>query len=78
MKRLAILILWPSFLVAIIFEGVFFSLFDPAELHWDGQTIELSARTAHTLGFFCFWLLGSLTSSLTCFLMQPPTGKAPV
>lgn len=77
MKKLAFLILWPAFLVAILAEGCFFSLFDPGELHLDGHPLELSARAAYTLGFLGFWLLGALASSLTCYLLRTPDRDTP-
>ena len=41
MVRLIMAVLWPSFLVAIVAEGVFFSLFDPRELSLSGDHAEL-------------------------------------
>ncbi|MFZ6646839.1 hypothetical protein ACO0LO_14045 [Undibacterium sp. TJN25] len=68
--RIAISILWPSFLTAIAAEGLFFSLFDPRELALAGSHIDMSVTAVYTLGFFCFWLFCSLASSLTCYLLQ--------
>jgi hypothetical protein len=67
--RLAIAILWPSFLAAIAVEGLFFSLVDPRDLALAGNHIELSVSAVYTLGFFCFWLFCALASSLTCYLL---------
>src|SRR4051812_38847974 len=44
--------LWPSFLVAAGAPGLFFSVFDPLELHWFGQIGLLSRQASYTLGFF--------------------------
>ena len=38
----AMWILWPSFLVGVVAEGVFFSMVDPTDLHLFGQPLELS------------------------------------
>ena len=38
----AIWVLWPSFIVGGIAEGIFFTLFDPMDIHLFGETIELS------------------------------------
>jgi hypothetical protein len=61
-------ILWPSFLVGGIAEGLFFSLFDPVELHFFGQPHELSRIAVYTVGFFAFWLVGAASSAFTCYL----------
>lgn len=69
MQRLLMTILWPSFLVAIIAEGCFFSLFDPRELSLlDGS--EVKPLAAYTIGFFFFWFFCSLASGLTCYLTR--------
>ena len=72
MLRLAMIILWPSFLVAIVAEGFFFSLFDPRELLLAGRQIELSPLAAYTIGFFIFWIVCSLASILTYYLASVP------
>lgn len=62
MRKLAILVLWPSFVVAVVAEGMFFSMFDPAEL----PRFELFDTAAvYTIGFFSFWALGAFASLLT-------------
>lgn len=63
-------ILWPSFLIAAAATGVFFSLFDPADLyaHWEPSAPD--ALGAYTLGFFAFWAIGACSSALTCFLQR--------
>lgn len=69
MKR-AMWILWPSFLVGGVAEAVFFTLFDPMDLHMFGHAVELSRTAVYTLGFFMFWLLAAASSALTCFLQR--------
>lgn len=61
-------ILWPSFLVGGIAEGLFFTLFDPVELHFFGQPHELSRIAVYTVGFFAFWLVAAVSSALTSYL----------
>lgn len=75
MRRFAISILWPSFMVAIAAEGFFFSLFDPHDLTLAGDRIVLPHAAIYTLGFFFFWLFCSLASSLTCYLLMVPADK---
>lgn len=60
--------LWPSFLVAAGATGVFFSVFDPLELHWFGQIGLLSRQASYTLGFFFFWLLCAFSAALALWL----------
>lgn len=69
MKR-AIWILWPSFVIAGIAEGVFFTLFDPSTLEVFGEPTHLSRTAVYTLGFFLFWSFGAATSAFTCFLQR--------
>ncbi len=75
MLRLTAMILWPAFLVAIVAEGFFFSLFDPEDLALAGTHIELSPLATYTLGFFFFWFFCSLASMMTCWLTQVPEEK---
>lgn len=69
MKR-AIWILWPSFIVAGIAEVVFFTIFDPIELHLVGNLLGVSRIAAYTLGFLLFWIFAAASSAFTCFLQR--------
>ncbi|MBI4196152.1 MAG: hypothetical protein HY526_13860 [Betaproteobacteria bacterium] len=71
MKR-AIWILWPSFIVGGAAEAVFFTLFDPMDLHVFGAPIALSRTGVYTIGFFLFWLVAAVSSGFTCFLQKSP------
>lgn len=79
MKRLVLTTLWPSFLVAILAEGFFFSLFDPSELLHIGSdyNLPLSPIAVYTLGFFFFWLFCALASMLTYYLAYVPNDPHP-
>jgi len=68
--RRAIGVLWPTFLVAAAAEMIFFSLFDPIEMHFLGEEHELSRIAAYTVGFFSFWILGIVSSLMTLWLHQ--------
>jgi hypothetical protein len=59
---------WPAFMVAAAAEVVFFSVFDPFDLHFFGAPLNLSREAMYTLGFFGFWGLGIASSALTVFL----------
>jgi hypothetical protein len=63
-------ILWPSFIVAGVAEAVFFTLFDPADLHVFGEPFAASRTAVYTLGFFVFWLFAAASSAFTCFLQR--------
>jgi len=61
-------ILWPAFLVAGVADAVFFSVFDPFELHFFGAPLDVSREAMYTLGFFGFWVLATSSSALTLLL----------
>jgi hypothetical protein len=63
-------ILWPSFIAAGIATAVFFTVFDPMELQLLGHHVEVGRTAAYSIGFFGFWLLGALSSGLTCFFQR--------
>lgn len=64
----AIWILWPSFLVAAAAEMVFFALFDPGDLVFFGQPLELSRTAIYSMGFFVFWAFAAVSSALSVYL----------
>ena len=72
MAKLPMLVLWPSFLAAVLAEGVFFSIFDPGQLPRAGL---MSPMAVYTAGFFGFWSLGALASMLTCCLAKVPATR---
>ena len=63
----AISVLWPSFIVAIIASGVFFSAFDPRDLIPFNLDFDISPVAAYSIGFLLFWLLASLSSFGTLY-----------
>ncbi|RJG14945.1 hypothetical protein [Massilia cavernae] len=74
MRKLAMVVLWPSFVAAVLAEGLFFSLFDPGEL----PRVELFDTVAvYTIGFFSFWALGAFASLLTHYLAAVPDDHNP-
>jgi hypothetical protein len=68
MMQKAIWILWPSFLVAAAAEMVFFALFDPGDLVFFGQPLELSRTAIYSMGFFVFWAFAAVSSALSVYL----------
>ncbi|MFN5446369.1 MAG: hypothetical protein ACK5AJ_06945 [bacterium] len=77
MLRLAMSVLWPSFLVAILAEGFFFSVFDPADLMLVGGHIDIPPVAAYTLGFFFFWAFCSLASMLSVYMLRSELPNQP-
>jgi hypothetical protein len=67
-------ILWPSFLVAGVAEMVFFTLFDPGEMHLFGNPVTASRQAVYSVGFFCFWAVAAASSALTVFLSSTAGG----
>jgi hypothetical protein len=61
-------VIWPAFLVAGIAEVIFFTVFDPFDLHFFGAPLDLSRQAIYTMGFFGFWGMGIASSALTVFL----------
>jgi hypothetical protein len=66
----AIWILWPSFIVAGAAEALFFTIFDPTELQFFGEPLEMSRTGIYTIGFFLFWAFAASSSALTCFFQR--------
>ncbi len=77
MLKLALVVLWPSFMVAILAEGFFFSLFDPVDLLLVGGHVDLNSKAAYTLGFLFFWAFCALASMLSCYLIRTEEGQPP-
>jgi len=69
-------VIWPAFLVAGVAEGIFFTIFDPFQLHFFGAVLDMSRGAIYTMGFFGFWGLGIASSALTLFLERSPSGSA--
>jgi len=65
-------ILWPSFIVAGIAEGLFFTVFDPVDLYVFGSPLDWSRTAIYSSGFFLFWAVCAASSALTCFLQRRP------
>lgn len=67
--RMIMAVLWPSFLMACVSSGLLFSLIDPVELVLLDNQLHLSQLGTYTAGFFLFWFLGTIASSLTALLL---------
>lgn len=69
-SKTVIWIFWPSFLVAIVAEGLFFTIVDPTELVVFGEPLLASRTGIYSVGFFLFWAFAAASSALTCFLQR--------
>ncbi|MEY2887380.1 MAG: hypothetical protein RI913_799 [Pseudomonadota bacterium] len=67
--RMWMWILWPSFLVAGVAEGLFFTIVHPEDLIFFDQPVTASREAIYTIGFFLFWFLCSLSSALTIYIL---------
>ncbi len=65
----AISVLWPSFLIAIVATGVFFSAFNPKDLVPFNLDIDVSPLAAYSIGFFLFWVLAAISSYGTLYFI---------
>ncbi len=76
-----IAVLWPSFLVAIVATGLFFSAFHPDDLYPFGERTEVSRLGIYSIGFLLFWLvsvisgIGTLYFAITNCMRQKPDSK---
>jgi len=62
-----IAVLWPSFMVAVVATGLFFSAFDPDDLYPFGQETEVSRLGIYSIGFLCFWLISTIAGIGTLY-----------
>jgi hypothetical protein len=70
MMRILMGILWPSFLVAGVAEGLFFTAFDPMDMTFFGEVIGWSRLGVYTVGFFALWIITAASSALTCVFQR--------
>jgi hypothetical protein len=69
LRPLMMVVLWPAFIAAALATVVFFSFAEPFSPVLFGEHVAMSAEGAYSLAFFGFWLLGSLSSGMTAFLL---------
>ena len=62
-----IAVLWPSFLIAAVATGLFFSAFDPKYMIPFDIDTDISTLGIYTVGFFIFWCLAALSSIGTLY-----------
>lgn len=64
-------IVWPAFLAAGVMEMLVFAAFDPQDMHWLGQSVEMSRTGIYSLAFFVFWLVFIGAGYVTMLLSVP-------
>ena len=70
LKRLAMAILWPAFLMAGVLEVLVFAVVDPGELHWfGGAVIAWPVQAIYSVSFLIFWGVISTAGALTALLL---------
>lgn len=74
--RVVMQVLWPAFLMAIVAEGILFSMIDPRELRIVADWLRESRVAAYTVAFFVLWALFAGSSGIT-YLLAHGVGTAP-
>jgi hypothetical protein len=69
-------ILWPSFLAACVASLFFFAAVDPLLLRDAGPRLfaNLDRQAGYALGFFFFWVISALSSTLSVYLIRSARG----
>ena len=68
-------ILWPSFMMAGVLEGMVFALVDPTELRFGNYPVDASPQAVYTLAFLAFWAVLSTSGALTALLWIDPDAQ---
>lgn len=69
MNPRAMTIVWPSFLMAGVLEGIVFSVVDPTELRFGSHLIDASPQAIYTVAFLAFWAVLATACALTTLLL---------
>ena len=70
-KQRLMWVAWPAFLAAAMMEMLVFAAFDPHDMLWLGQGLEMSRSAIYTCAFFAFWLVFMAAGFLTVLLTTP-------
>lgn len=69
MKRRALTILWPAFLMAGVLEMLVFAVIDPGDMTWFGLApIDWPRQAIYTISFLIFWVVIATAGALTALL----------
>ena len=73
----AMLILWPSFLMAGVLEALVFVVVDPSSFRWFGaDPLAWSASAVYSVTFLIFWGVIATSGALTRLLEAPEPKQA--
>lgn len=77
--RLALLILWPAFVMAGVLEMLVFVVVDPSSLQWFGiEPLQWSRTAIYSVTFFIFWFVIATSAAMSMLLEAPgPAGESP-
>ena len=72
------LVLWPSFLASCAASLLFFAAVDPALLRDAGPRLfaDLDREAGYALGFIFFWVVGTIASALSVYLIRTERSRA--
>ena len=74
----ALLILWPSFLMASVLEMMVFAVVDPSGMTWFGmEPIDWSRSAIYSVTFFIFWGVIATSGAITALLEEPSAPSPP-
>jgi len=62
-------ILWPSFLVSGLAEGLLFTFIQPSELIFFGRHPDIFDQGIYTISFFVIWAFCATSSVLTAYML---------
>jgi len=68
--RKAILLFWPSFIIAGLASVTFFSIFDPHELKLHGTQMFEDKRAAYSFFLLAAWAFGALNTAVVLLLQK--------
>ena len=72
MHQRTMTILWPSFAMAGVLDGLVFSLVDPADLRFGHVPLDASPQAISTLAFLAFWGVIATSGAVTALLLVDP------
>ena len=68
-RHVVIAVLWPSFALAAVATGAFFSAFDPHQLLPFGSTAPVSRLAAYSIGFLVFWFYSAVSVAVGLYFV---------
>jgi len=72
MMRTALIVVWPSFLVAGVLAMLVFSAVQPGDMHGLGGLLtQMSPIGVYTIAFFAFWIVAAAGMALALALAAP-------